>query len=647
MPESTKAVFLSYASQDADAARRICDALRAAGLEVWFDQSELRGGDAWDASIRKQIKECALFVPMISAITDARSEGYFRLEWKLAVDRSHLMAENKAFFVPVILGDISEPNANVPDAFRTRQWSRLNDENAISAFAARVAKLVDGSASSGINAPKGAPVLGNSPQGTERIPGRHATVSSRIAPKKVPGSLTGYRWAIVVGVIAIVGLGAYVLTQNKPTTVPAASTTNDGAKTSTINPLSVMVMPFANQTGDAQKAYIANALTSSITSDLSRIRDAFIVPATTAFSLQDKKLTVPQLGKEAAVRFILNGSVTGNSGGNTEKLRITAALSDTQTGAQLWTENFDGKQTELFALQDQVTKRIGDTIAPQMVILAARESEKRASTPQVADLLMRARALGLNQQSLAQHQAMEALYRQVLAIEPGNLSAKAGLAVSLGLQAANFANPLKLDEAGKNAILKKAFDLAQEVKAIDSNNPDIYTPISIYYDVTNDIEAAMQAINRRIELQPKATGGYSALGRLKRRIDDVAGAKAAFAKSLEFASHARPPVETYMNLAHLAFREDKLDDAIVWARKGLDANPLLPTAYATMAQAYARKGDIAQAKKAAAEAMRLDPNLRLGNNIIYGGPWPGKEAVYAKFMETQFIPAWRAAGLPE
>ena len=85
-----------------------------------------------------------------------------------------------------------------------------------------------------------------------------------------------------------------------------------------------------------------------------------------------------------------------------------------------------------------MTKRIGDTIAPQMVIVAARESEKRASTPQVADLLMRARALGLNQQSLKNHQAMEALYRQALAIEPGNLSAKAGLAVSLSLEVSNF-----------------------------------------------------------------------------------------------------------------------------------------------------------------------------------------------------------------
>ena len=90
MSHPTQAIFLSYASQDADAVKCICEALRATGLDVWFDQSELRGGDAWDASIRKQIKECTLFVPMISAATNARSEGYFRLEWKLAVDRSKL-----------------------------------------------------------------------------------------------------------------------------------------------------------------------------------------------------------------------------------------------------------------------------------------------------------------------------------------------------------------------------------------------------------------------------------------------------------------------------------------------------------------------------------------------------------------------------
>src|SRR5262245_16068753 len=104
MSDPMKAVFLSYASQDADAARRICGALRAAAIEVWLDQDGgLVGGDAWDAKIRGQIASCALFVPIISANTQARREGYFRLEWKLAAQRTHMMSERTAFLLPVVI----------------------------------------------------------------------------------------------------------------------------------------------------------------------------------------------------------------------------------------------------------------------------------------------------------------------------------------------------------------------------------------------------------------------------------------------------------------------------------------------------------------------------------------------------------------
>lgn len=136
------AVFLSYASQDAEAAARIRDALRHAGVEVWFDQSELRGGDAWDASIRARIKECALFVPVVSRTTEARGEGYFRLEWKLAVARSHLMADDEAFLLPVVIDDTAEATARVPDAFRERQWTRVGEEGA-AGFAGRVKRLLE------------------------------------------------------------------------------------------------------------------------------------------------------------------------------------------------------------------------------------------------------------------------------------------------------------------------------------------------------------------------------------------------------------------------------------------------------------------------------------------------------------------------
>ena len=141
---AAQAIFLSYASQDTQAARLICDTLRSEGLEVWFDRSELRGGDAWDASIRRQIKECALFVPVISANTQSRTEGYFRLEWRLAEQRSHLMAKGRPFLVPVVIDATPDAGAHVPDAFLEVQWSRLPGGQCDAAFAARMRQLISG-----------------------------------------------------------------------------------------------------------------------------------------------------------------------------------------------------------------------------------------------------------------------------------------------------------------------------------------------------------------------------------------------------------------------------------------------------------------------------------------------------------------------
>ena len=142
MTDPGRAVFLSYASQDAEAAQHLCNALRAAGVEVWFDQSELRGGDAWDASIRRQIKACALFIPVISRNTHARDEGYFRLEWKLGVDRSHLMAGDRPFLLPVVVDDTSEQDERVPDRFREVQWTRLPAGRDAAGFVERVHRLL-------------------------------------------------------------------------------------------------------------------------------------------------------------------------------------------------------------------------------------------------------------------------------------------------------------------------------------------------------------------------------------------------------------------------------------------------------------------------------------------------------------------------
>jgi TolB-like protein len=127
-------------------ARRIADALRAGGVDVWFDQSELRGGETWDHRIRRQIKECGLFIPVISEQTQARREGYFRLEWKLAEERTHLMAKGTAFLVPVCIDTTHERTALVPDSFLMVQWTRLPGGETPSAFCGQVKRLLAGGA---------------------------------------------------------------------------------------------------------------------------------------------------------------------------------------------------------------------------------------------------------------------------------------------------------------------------------------------------------------------------------------------------------------------------------------------------------------------------------------------------------------------
>src|SRR6202140_5549806 len=140
--DTSRPVFLSYASQDAGAAKRISEALRTAGIEVWFDQSELRGGDTWDQKIRRELHDCALFMPVISANTAARHEGYFRLEWDLADQRTHMMARNRAFIVPVCLDATPDAGADVPESFQRVQWTRLPAGETPSEFVERVRRLL-------------------------------------------------------------------------------------------------------------------------------------------------------------------------------------------------------------------------------------------------------------------------------------------------------------------------------------------------------------------------------------------------------------------------------------------------------------------------------------------------------------------------
>jgi TolB-like protein len=143
-PPPRHSVFMSYASADRACARALRDTLEQAGLDVWLDEEELGGGEAWDAKIRNQIRTCTYFMPVISATTETRREGYFRREWRLAVERTLDLADDVMFLVPVVIDDTRDVGARVPEKFFTVQWLRVPGGAATPALLELAGKLATG-----------------------------------------------------------------------------------------------------------------------------------------------------------------------------------------------------------------------------------------------------------------------------------------------------------------------------------------------------------------------------------------------------------------------------------------------------------------------------------------------------------------------
>lgn len=415
------------------------------------------------------------------------------------------------------------------------------------------------------------------------------------------------------------------------------STSSVASTPANISALSVLVLPFSNQTGDQQKAYIADALTTSITSDLSRIRDAFIIPAATAFTYKDKSVSVQQLGKDAGVHFVLHGSVLSSG----ETVRISVQLADTLTGAQLWSETFAGDFTNLFALQDKVTTAVVNSIGREMVVVAARESEMRESSPKATDLMLRARALFLKPQSLENLQQLEAWYRQVLAMEPNNAGAMVGLARSLTLQAFNFGRKMTPEEREKKYSEGK--DVISKARELDRDDPIIYGIMALYAATHDDFEGQRRVCETWLSLEPKNPNAYNFLANVLVQSGEAKRAAVLLTQAINLEpTHPSPLV--LLGMSRVQFTLGDNDATIEWAQKALDANKKLTDPYAYLAMAYALKGDDSKARATVEDLLRADPNFKLTQ---FKRPMPSSPATYKQWFEKKYLPAARKAGLPE
>ena len=139
MPDN--AVFISYAREDLAAVQKLKSGLDAAGVRTWFDLERLEGGDDYDRKIQRNIARCSYFIPIVSATTERRLEGYFRREWSYAIDRARNIAEGALFILPVVIDDTNGGDAQVPEQFKAVHFTRLPGGEITPEFARRMQDL--------------------------------------------------------------------------------------------------------------------------------------------------------------------------------------------------------------------------------------------------------------------------------------------------------------------------------------------------------------------------------------------------------------------------------------------------------------------------------------------------------------------------
>jgi TolB-like protein len=310
MTEPSRAVFLSYASQDAEEAGRICIALRAAGIEVWFDQSELRGGDVWDQLIRRQIRDSALFVPIISAHTQIRTEGYFRLEWHLADQRKLLMTKNRPFLVPVCIDATSEADAEVPDSFSAVQWTRLPEGRTTTAFVDRILGLLS---------PKPPPA-----QTANRSRDAVGTSAMTASPHFTQAPMGRRLQVLLITALAFIGVGyvaldKFILSKHPRADVDVAAS---APMPTAVPEKSVAVLPFADMSEKRDQEYFSDGLSEELIDMLSRVQELRVPARTSSFYFKGKNEAVAGIAEKLRVANVLEGSV--RKAGN--QLRITVQL---------------------------------------------------------------------------------------------------------------------------------------------------------------------------------------------------------------------------------------------------------------------------------------------------------------------------------
>ena len=457
MTEPAHAIFLSYASQDREAAQKICEALRAAGVAVFLDQSELRGGDVWDQKIRREIHDCALFIPLISVNTAPRHEGYFRLEWDLADQRTHMMSRNRVFIVPVCLDATAEAGADVPESFQRVQWTHLPGGPIPPEFVAHIMRLLSpglAAAASSVAAPAMASVPAALPTGRASLPGR-------LLPA-----------AVVVLVLAAL---AYLLVnklRSPRDNAAAPSITSSGRTTTGVPaavadgafnppPHSIAVLPFVNLSGDKEQEYFSDGLTEELLNSLAEINELQVAARTSSFSFK-KHPDIATVAHKLNVGAVLEGSVRRSA----HTVRVTAQLINAVTGFHVWSKTYDRDLGDVLKLQTEIATAVANALKVSLLgDLGAKIELGGTRNPAALDAYLRASKAFLSYDREADLQSAVTQYSEAIRQDPNYALAFANRSQALAAYARNYATGPAIREryAKAQADAQKALALAPEL----------------------------------------------------------------------------------------------------------------------------------------------------------------------------------------
>jgi TolB-like protein/Tfp pilus assembly protein PilF len=516
MAESTttpgRAVFLSYAREDTGAASLVAEALRRAGVEVWFDQSELRGGDAWDQKIRRQIRDCILFLPLISAVTQRRPEGYFRREWRQAADRTRDMAGGMAFILPVVIDDTRENDALVPEEFMRVQWTRLPEALPTPQFTRQVKQLLD--------APRVAAT---------------GAVSTGSAPATSLVSRLPFSWPpVIVAAAAVVALAGglwYLVGRPAVPAVAAASAPAPAPKPAVeaapkVDDKSIAVLPFANMSDDKDAGYFADGVHEDLLTNLATIAELKVISRTSVMQYRGTTKTIRQIGRELGVAYVLEGSVRRAG----DEVRVTGQLINTGTDEHVWAKAYDRKLTDIFSIQSALAQEIATALSAAISPEAKKQLDRRpTNNPAAYELFLKARDF-FNRSPIANPVAMqktEELYQAVVDLDPNFADAWGELANihALNVFWGRDGSPARLAR-GEAAIARAA--------ALAPDSPEIIGDIGTFaYYAHRDYEKAVAQYKRLAALQPNNPVMHHSLGLVLRREGRWADALVSMRRAVE------------------------------------------------------------------------------------------------------------------